>query len=101
MLWLFVLEDAIQCLHGTYVPGGDEVYQSGARWRLTRDARLWFASDEVMCGTFAWICQLLDLDPGFVRKILAEGITLKPRARRSPVSSSEHPTVARAHRNGV
>ena len=97
MLWLCVLEETIRCLQGAPTAKGGYVPTS-RRARLRAEAQAWLDSEEVYLGSFRWICEMLDIAPDYLRQRIAEGITLR---RRSPVSASQHPTVARAHRNGV
>jgi hypothetical protein len=37
-----------------------------------REAREWFSSDTQEIGSFCWVCQLIDLEPNFIRKALAK-----------------------------
>ena len=40
-----------------------------ARWDVT--ARTWFCSNNQETGSFLWICTLLDLSPGPIRRLIA------------------------------
>jgi hypothetical protein len=36
------------------------------------EAQDWFSSDSQEIGSFAWVCQLIDLEPSFIRETLAK-----------------------------
>lgn len=38
--------------------------------RLRTKARAWLVSDEMRVGSFRWVCRVLDLTPGFIRRRL-------------------------------
>jgi hypothetical protein len=37
-----------------------------------REAQDWFSSDSQQVGSFCWVCQLIDLEPSFIREALVK-----------------------------
>ena len=42
-----------------------------------RSARAWFASDRDELGTFVWACQIINVDPNFIRSQLDKKLRMK------------------------
>lgn len=67
MLWLDVLGDAARIIQTFDGNDPAEVEQ--------RDSEIaWFRSDEVFIGSFRWICDVLGLDPDYMRKMALRGV---------------------------
>jgi len=47
-----------------------DLYGKDVLWR--EDARQWLASSEVDPGRFSWVCSILGISPGVLRRRLAE-----------------------------
>ena len=73
-LWISVLWRAAYDFHGRF--SADETAQ--------RDAEEWFRSESTATGAFVWICNSLDLDPGYMRERLIAEAT--PRKREGQLS---------------
>jgi hypothetical protein len=69
-LWVAVLEAARDELHSDATPAKDR-----------ESLRAWFASEEVVCQSYAWICEVLGLDPDAVRVAYATPAKPYQRAR--------------------
>jgi len=55
-LWSAVLEQALTDAQGNYNS-------------LREEARKWFLSENYGAASFLWICDVLDLDPDFLRNV--------------------------------
>ena len=66
-----VLVDAIALCRGWRSNGGRDA-------KDRREAEQWFARDTEDPWTFCWVCEVLKLDPGAVRRGLATPSTEKP-----------------------
>ena|SRR5215831_16978740 len=71
-LMLGVLSRAIADLN----PGMDTVANGKGSRQMIRDAKAWFISDAYHYGSFQFVCGELDLEPGYIRHLLA---TRQPR----------------------
>ena len=73
-LWAAVLSQAIDDLQRdpslTYVPS---VRRALLHWQ--RDACAWFISEAEGRQSFIWVCELLRMDPGYVRDRVMRGET--------------------------
>jgi hypothetical protein len=67
-LWTQVILQAINDLHGrtSLTPGSAK-----------DSAREWFASDSDSVGSFIWTCQIINVDPNFIRSRLAKKLRMK------------------------
>lgn len=65
-LWAAVAQQAVDDLHDTAV-------------NLPGPARAWFRDERMFIGSFLWVCQVLELDPGCVRRKLAPPSGLQTR----------------------
>jgi hypothetical protein len=67
-LWTQVILQAINDLHGrtSLTPGSAK-----------DSAREWFASDSDSVGSFIWTCQIINVDPNFIRSQLAKKQRMK------------------------
>ena len=62
-LWAAVLLQAAKDVSGfTYV------YSESQRSMIQRSARAWFASNYYETGSYLWICDLLELEPSWIRR---------------------------------
>ena len=66
-LWFAVLVQAIKDAEG-YVSGPKDY----SNLIITEGARAWFLSKNQGIGSFLWICPMLDLNPAFVRSLVAK-----------------------------
>lgn len=69
-LWILVLENAWNDAIGAVV--GEPNLKSAKR--VIDEARQWFASENKKVGSFRYICDWVDYDPGTIRKELARRI---------------------------
>ena len=104
LLWANVLADAINCVRkcppefitGVRNSGGYEsVGGTNRRRRDGMQAQAWIESNDTGPCSFLWLCDALDCDPDYLRKRIAEGVTLR---RRSPASARHGVTLARPRR---
>jgi hypothetical protein len=67
-LWTLVIVQAINDLDGqtSSTPGSAQ-----------DSARYWFASASDEVGSFIWTCQIIDVDPNFIRSQLAKKLRMK------------------------
>ncbi len=78
-LWAAVLEQAVKDARG------------GRTYHIiTEEARAWFRSKKEGMGSFIWVCRILDLDPGYVRRKVDQQPIVRP-AWRSP--ERRHPAL--------
>jgi hypothetical protein len=87
-LWTQVIVQAINDLDGqtSLTPGSAQ-----------DSARQWFASASDGVGSFNWTCQIIDVDPDFIRSRLAkkqrkksDELVIRSRARRLKASLGKH-----------
>lgn len=67
-LWTQVILQAINDLHGRTSLTPNSAKDS---------AREWFASDSDSVGSFIWTCQIINVDPNFIRSRLAKKLRMK------------------------
>jgi hypothetical protein len=67
-LWTQVILQAINDLHGhtALAPGSAKDF-----------AKEWFASESDAVCSFIWTCQIIDVDPNFIRSLLAKNLRMK------------------------
>lgn len=67
-LWTQVILQAINDLYGrtSSIPGSAQ-----------ESARIWFASECDAVGSFKWTCQIINVDPNFIRSRLAKEQRMK------------------------
>jgi len=66
-LWSRVLFEAIDCISG--IVAGENRIEN--KKRIQDDARTWMSKDEDLgVGTFGWVCNVLDLNPPWVREVV-------------------------------
>jgi hypothetical protein len=55
------------------------------RARIRSEACAWFSSPTFEPGSFRWVCQMLDVDPGAVRHAIStrRSLLIPPKSRRS------------------
>jgi hypothetical protein len=100
MLWISVLEDAIRCIQvcppqfrGSCYDDRNTLGIGNRKRKYGLDAATWLDSDEMYPGSYLWLCEVLDVDPGWLRGRIADGVTLK---RRSPVSRDANNRIVAA-----
>ena len=102
MLWGAVLAQAYQDVQGDfmlYVPGNPAQRQSFEikRGYILEDARRWFEGDRNMIGSFLFVCDVLDLDPGRIREYV-RGIVPKVPGRDARARRRGKPDESRQDR---
>jgi len=71
-LWVGVLKQAIRDFYGVgFVPTFE--LRSRSIVRFHKDAKAWFESDRTECPSFLWVCEILNLDPAYIRKSVFSG----------------------------
>lgn len=66
-LWLATLEDAVRIIQ-THT--GSDPEEVDARQREIE----WVQSDEISVGSFCWICEVLGMEPDYIRKLALKGV---------------------------
>lgn len=66
-LWLATVEDAVRIIQ-THT--GSDLEEVDARQREIE----WVQSDEVAVGSFCWICEVLGMEPDYIRKLALKGV---------------------------
>lgn len=71
-LWGAVLQLAIT--DASDGPGDWEDYSEGQRDKIRKAARKWIASDAKAVRSFLWVCAVLELEPLWVRRLVADAV---------------------------
>ena len=66
-MWMDCLKEADRSVRGNATATTRTVRQ-----RAMEDARSWFLSARIDAGSFLWVCQVLEMEPGKVREGLGK-----------------------------
>jgi hypothetical protein len=88
-LWAAVLAQAVSDLTGINA-FTNRCYHT----RIRYFARLWIDSDSRDAGSFRWVCDQLELDPGWLRRRLLQMAAPNPSASMNTVRRPERPRAA-------